>query len=354
MADSYETDQIRIAEGGKMMRKTILCLLLTLCLVATVFAGCATAPTTQATTAPTDAKDRVLKVALILADTVESIYNRALYSSLMKLKDEGDKFELNYIENVTADNVTSVIRSYADQKYDVIIGHAGISRDTIYAIHKEYPDIAFLGGGYERLTPAPNVGAYDQAIHEACYLLGVIAGMITKSNVIGFVASKPLGNVTSLLHAYERGAKSVNKDIKVLSSYIESFYDPVKAKEQTNAQISQGADIVFGERDGVIQACQEAGIYAMAEKIDQSSIAPQTVLACASIRWESTFRDIFADVRAGRFKNMYYTKYVGSYAEGTCALDLSKTIAIPQNIQDKLAELDKQLKDNKLVIPFEP
>lgn len=339
------------------MKKKILSAILAVCLIAMTFAGCSSDNSSKSsnnTPAETTKTEEPLKVALVVSDTIESVYNRAMYSSLMILKDQGYNFELNYIENVTLDNATSVLRTYADSGYDVVICHAAVSRDATYAIHKEYPNTAFIGGGFNRETPAPNVGAYDQTLHEGSYLLGVVAGMMTKSNVIGFVASKPQGNVTSLVNAYKLGAEAVNPGVKVLISYIESYYDPIKAKECTNAQIAQGADIVFGERDGVIQACQEAGIYAMMEKIDQSEIAPETVLGCAVIRWENTMRDVFDDVKAGTFKNQYYTRYEGAFTDGTCALELSKTITIPQNVQDKVADVKNQLISGNLVVPFQP
>lgn len=343
------------------MKKGII-LLLVVCLIAMLFAGCGggtaeveePAGTGDAGTEAPEPEEEPLRVALVVSDTIESIYNRAMYSSLLALQDSGYNFDLNYIENVTLDSATSVLRTYADQGYDVIICHAAVTRDATYEIHKEYPDTVFLGGGYNRETPEPNVGAYDQAIHEASYLLGVVAGMMTETDVIGFVGSKPQGNVTSLVNAYKRGAETVNPEITVLISYIESYFDPVKAKESTLAQVAQGADIVFGERDGVIQACQEAGIYAMMEKIDQSEIAPETVLGNAVIRWENTLRDVFDAVRDDTFKAGYYTRYEGSFADGTCSMELSDTIPIPQEVLDKVAEVEDQLRSGELVVPFEP
>lgn len=298
-------------------------------------------------------QDEVLQVAFVVADSVESIYNRCMLLSLQRLQEAGDPFEFKYIENVTSDNAESVMRTYAEAGYDVIIAHAGVCRDAVAKIYSDYPGVVFMGGGNDWETPAPNVGAYDQAIHEGCYVQGVIAGLMTETNVVGYVAAMPTANITSEANAYERGVKSVNPDCQVLVSYMETWYDPVKAKECTNSQISMGADIVFGERDGVIQACQEAGIYAMAEKMDQSEIAPDTVIAQSIVRWDDALKEAFELVREGKFENRYYTEYEGAMADGICEVLINENV-VPSDIVKQAHTVEQQIINGELSVPFEP
>lgn len=315
--------------------------------------GKTVAPSDSAVSSTPGDQARVLQVAMVVADSVESIYNRCMLLSLQRLQESGDPFEFKYIENVTADNAESVMRTYAEAGYDVIIAHAGVCRDAVTKIYSDYPNVVFLGGGNDWETPAPNVGAYDQAIHEGCYVQGIIAGLMTKSNVVGFVAAMPTANITSEANAYERGVKAVNPDCEVLVSYMETWYDPVKAKECTNSQISMGADIVFGERDGVIQACQEAGIYAMAEKLDQSTIAPDTVIAQSIVRWDTALKEAFELVREGKFENRYYTEYEGAIAAGICEVLINENV-VPSDIVEQAHTVTQEIIDGKLSVPFEP
>ena len=176
---------------------------------------------------------------------------------------------------------------------------------------------------------------------------------MTKSNVVGYVAAMPTANITSEANAYTRGVKSVNPDCQVLVSYMETWYDPVKAKECTNSQISMGADIIFGERDGVIQACQEAGIYAMAEKMDQSDIAPETVIAQSIVRWDNTLKEVFDLIREGKFENRYYTNYEGSMAAGVCEVLINEDV-VPKEIVETARQVEEQIISGELVVPFEP
>lgn len=315
--------------------------------------GGTAAPSGSAAPSASGGGSEVLQVALVVSDSVESIYNRCMLLSLQRLQESGEPFEFKYIENVTSDNAESVMRTYAEAGYDVIIAHAGVCRDAVAKIYGDYPDVVFLGGGNDWETPAPNVGAYDQAIHEGCYIQGIIAGLMTKSNVVGYVAAMPTANITSEANAYERGVKAVNPDCEVLVSYMETWYDPVKAKECTNSQISLGADIVFGERDGVIQACQEAGIYAMAEKLDQSDIAPETVIAQSIVRWDTALQEAFGLVREGKFENRYYTEYEGAMAEGICEVLINEDV-VPADVVKQALEVKQQIIDGKLSVPFEP
>lgn len=335
--------------------KSLLAIVLLACLMVTVIGCFSSGDNSTGSENGSDkaATEEKIKVAFVMSDTVENIYNRAMMLSLNRLKDSGYPFELNIIEKVTSDTAESVLRTYAEQGYDVILCHAGVTRDAAINVYQEYPETVFLGGGNDWETPAPNVGAYDQVLHEGCYLLGVIAGLMTESNVIGCVGGMPTANVTSEFNAFERGAKAVNPEVVVHISFIESWYDPVKAKESTNTQISMGADIVFGERDGVIQACQEAGIYAMAEKLDQSEIAPDTVVANAVIRWDNTLREVFDLVREDKFENRYYTQYEGAMTAGTCEITYNEDI-LPKEVKDRVEKIKADIISGELVVPFEP
>ena len=304
------------------------------------------------TTAPEEKK---LKVGLCMTDTLENVWNRTIMLALDELKNQDYPFELRYVERLTRETMESAIRSFAAQGYDVIIVHASEGPDIVARVHDEFPNIAFLGGGSGWKPLEPNVGIYDQAIHESAYLCGVIAGMMTKTNVLGTIGAFPIPSVNSIFNAYKRGALSVNPKVKLKVSYIESWYDPVKAKEAALAQISAGADYILAERDGVFQGCQEKGVYAFGDKIDQHEVAPNTVVTCALINWAPVLKKAFDRVRAGNFKAESYTRYVGSMADGTTALAPYYTFEkkLPQKVKEKVAEVTKKIKDGSLVVPYE-
>lgn len=199
----------------------------------------------------------------------------------MKLEEDGYNFEWAYTENCTTDNIESVIRSYCDAGYNVILGWAGISRDAIAAVHSEYPDIAFMVSGSDVVLEEPNMCAMDANPCDAGFILGAIAALKSESGVIGSVGAKPTGNENALMNCYAQGAKYVNPNIKVKTTWINSYYDPVKTKEVCNALIAQGVDVILGDRDGYLDACQEAGIYALGNKVNSIEKGPDFILGCS-------------------------------------------------------------------------
>jgi basic membrane lipoprotein Med (substrate-binding protein (PBP1-ABC) superfamily) len=101
---------------------------------------------------------------------------------------------------------------------------------------------------------------------------------MTKTNVLGVVAAMPVEEVNRIVNAFISGARQVNPSVKVKVKYIDSWFDPTKAKELALAMIDAGADVLYAERDGVIQAAKERGKLAIGNMLDQASLAPDTVI----------------------------------------------------------------------------
>jgi basic membrane protein A len=170
-----------------------------------------------------------------------------------------------------------VLRQFARDGYQLIMGDAFAAEDTARRVAKEFPKTAFVFGSGQ--GPAdPNFSVFDNWIHEPAYLSGLIAGKMTKSNVVGSVAAMDIPEVDRLVNAFCAGAKEANSNVKCKVTFIGSFFDPPKAKEAALAQIGAGADVLFAERFGVIEAAKDKGALAISNMSDQSSLAPETVI----------------------------------------------------------------------------
>lgn len=327
--------------------KTLVVLVLVVCALTTAFA--AGQPDAAKTARP------AFKVAFVMGDVVESTWNRTMMLSLLKLQDEGYPFELKYVEQLTRETIEGALRSFAEQKYNLIIMHFAGGRDTLYKIYQEYPDVVFLGGGYGYKPEGTNFGAYDQCMHEAVYLCGVIAGMMTKTNQLGGVGAFPNPNIDYLFNAYWRGARSVNPNVVLKVSYTSSYFDPVKAREATLSLIADGADYIFAERDGVFGACEEKGVFVFGGNIDQHEIAPKAVITTALVNWAPMLRRVFDEVQAGTFKGGYQTVYEGAMAAGLTGLApyYGFDSILPANVKNKVEEVKAKIIDRSLVIPLE-
>jgi basic membrane protein A and related proteins len=175
-------------------------------------------------------------------------------------------------------------------------------------VAQDYPEVAFvMGSSFE---PAdPNFSVFDNFIHEPSYLTGMVAGGTTKSNVIGMVGGYAIPEVNRLMNAFMQGALSVNPDVKFLVTFINSWYDPPKAKEAAFAMIDAGADIMYAERFGVSDAAKERGIKAIGNVIDTSADYPGTILASALWHMEPTVDTAIGAVVDGSYAAADYGQY---------------------------------------------
>jgi basic membrane lipoprotein Med (substrate-binding protein (PBP1-ABC) superfamily) len=156
----------------------------------------------------------------------------------------------------------------------------------------EFPDIAWVYSGSGNDPYGDNAYWVDVYIHEPSYLAGIVAGSITETNVLGAVGAFPFPNVNIPLNAFLDGAQSVNPDVEMKVTYIESWFDPPKAKESALAQVAAGADIVYAERFGPFEACNEEGCLAFGHFLDQTSLAPEIVIGSPEARWDPNIVNI--------------------------------------------------------------
>jgi len=217
-----------------------------------------------------------IKIAGVFGTPIEEPWVNQIHVALLKAKSD---LGVEYIwsENVKASDFGRVLREHAQKGANLVMGDAFTDEEASRRAAKAYPKVAFVMGS--GIGPAdPNLGVFDNWIHEPAYLSGMIAGKLTKTNTIGAVAAMAIPEVNRLVNAYRAGAKEVNKDVKCKFSFIDSFFDPPKAKEAALAQIEAGVDAVYAERFGVIEAAHDKGIIAFSNMSDQSAIAPETVV----------------------------------------------------------------------------
>ena len=147
----------------------------------------------------------------------------------------------------------------------------------------------------------PNVAVFDNWIHEPAYLLGILAGGLTETNKVGVVGGVPVPEVNRITQAFIDGCKAQNPDCVVLVTFINSWFDPAAAKEAALAQIDSGADVLFAERFGVIEAAAENGLWSFGNMSDQNSLAPESVVSSAVWNMDPTVDYLIDQVGKGAF-----------------------------------------------------
>ena len=253
---------------------------------------------TTPTAAPESGK---LKVFGAYATPLEEPWDNVIHAALQAAQQRGD-IEYTYSDDIGySGDMERVLREEATKnKPDIIFGDAFGNRDGVAKVASEFPNIAFVFGS-DGGPQNPNLAVFDNWIHEPAYLCGLIAGKMTKSNTIGVVAAMPIPEVNRLANAFIQGVKEVNPEAKVLVSFINSFFDPAKAKEAALAQIDAGADILYAERAGVIEAAAEKGLFAFGNLEDQNKIAPDYVLTSPVWNMGPTVDYVVKQVKGGTF-----------------------------------------------------
>ena len=247
-----------------------------------------------------------IKVAGIYTQPIQQKWDARLHLALLASEANGG-IEYVFSEKVANTDYIRVLREYCESGVKLIVGEAfGISKEA-RKVADEYPEVSFLmGDPFE--AHGSNFSVFDNYIHEPCYLMGIIAGSMTKTNKLGMVGGYPIGEVNRLFHAFINGAKSVNPKIEVKVTFIGSWYDPPKAKEAAFAQIESGVDILYAERAGVVDAARDKGILAFGNVNDMNKEENGKDVVVTSALWhmESAVAHAISRVKAGTFSAENY------------------------------------------------
>jgi basic membrane lipoprotein Med (substrate-binding protein (PBP1-ABC) superfamily) len=295
-----------------------------------------------------------LKVAAMLGSPVEQQWVGRVHDALVAAQKRGD-IDYQLSENVEDADMIRVLREYAEQGVDLIVGEVYPVEREARQVAKDYPNVAFLLGS--SLKPQePNFAVYDNWNQDASYLGGLIAGSITKSNTVGVVGAYPIPEINRLAGAFKQGVCEVNPKAKVLVNYIGSFYDPPKEKEAGIALIDSGADVLYAERFGAIAAAKDRNIPAISNLTHYEQQFRDTVIT--STLWHAEpFIDAAIDqVRKGQFKAIDYGEKFGLMKDGGASLaDLGPwEQKLPKQVLDLVRQREKEILDGKFQATIVP
>lgn len=323
---------------NRLPRRTLL-LAATLTLAASPLAALA-----QAKAAP-----KKLRVAAIYTVPVEQQWVSRIHKALNAAVARG---EIDYVfsENVANADYERVMRQYAEARHDLLIGESFAVEAAARKVARDYPKTAFLMGSSGK-PQAPNFSVFDNYIQEPAYLTGMIAGGMTKSNRIGMVGGFPIPEVNRLMNAFMMGAKEVNPKVEFMVTFINSWFDPPKAKEAAFAMIDKGADVMYAERFGVSDAAKERKVLAIGNVIDTQAQYPETVVASALWHMEPTVDEALKRVRAGTFAAEDYGRFSHMGAQGSSLAPLgSFEKKVPADLVKRVREKEAAILAGKFKV----
>jgi len=290
-----------------------------------------------------DSEDSTLVVFGAYATAIEEPWDGVIHSALLGLEESGD-IEYSFVDDIGyAGDMSRVLTEVAAQDSpDIIFGDAFGNEEAVREVAASNTEIAFVfgsGGG----PVEPNFSVFDNWIHEPAYLAGLLAGGASESNVVGIVAGFPVPEVNRLANAFAEGAQEANPDVEVLTTFINSWFDPATAREAALAQIDAGADVLFAERFGVIEAAQENGLLAVGNMSDQSGLAESTVITSAVWSMGPTTGYVVDQVRAGSYQAQDLKDFsmIGKGGASLAPVDTSLVSAdAAELVEARLAEIE--------------
>ena len=222
----------------------------------------------------------------------------------------GAQVKTTFVENVPATaDAERVIRQLAAAGNDLIFTTSFGYMEPTLKVAKLFPKVHFEHNtGYKT---APNVATYEARFHEGAYLLGVLAGKMTKSNTLGFVGSFPIPEVIRNIDAMTLGAKSVNPNVKMKVIWVDTWYDPGKERQAAETLIAQGADVLGQNTDSpaVVQTAEKKGVYAFGWDSDMARYGPHSQLTANTQNWGVYYVDEVRKVLDGKWTGARQTKW---------------------------------------------
>jgi basic membrane lipoprotein Med (substrate-binding protein (PBP1-ABC) superfamily) len=244
------------------------------------------------------------RVGLVTPGSIaDAAWNSGAYRGLQLIRDSL-RAGVSHVEARTPAEQEEALRTYASKGFDLVFGHGFEFQGAAERVSTLYPATMFVVTSGERVQG--NVSPLIFRLHEASYLAGLVAGGMTRSNIIGFVGGIELPPIKLAEEAWIAGAKAINPAVSARSTYLNTFDDVAAGREAALALIQAGADMFHHNADqaalGVFQAVKESkSAYIFGANADQSSLAPERTLGSAVIDLPRAFLAVATEVKAGGF-----------------------------------------------------
>ncbi len=239
----------------------------------------------------------------------------------------------------------TAIRECIEEGCNVIFGTSWGYMDTMEALAEEFPDVVFSHGtGYK--NNGKNMNNYFGRIYQARYLSGIVAGMSTKTNLIGYVAAMGSENseVTGGIDAFALGVASVNPDAKVYVKVTNSWYSPTEETNCAVALIAEGCDVIAQHCDtpNPQLEAEKAGVYGIGYNTDMSVDAPKATLTSVIWNWSAYYTEAVKELIDGTWD---CSNYYGGMAEGLVDISPLNSDIVADGISEKVEEARKSIMD---------
>ena len=293
-------------------------------------------------------------VAIVVAGTFG---DRSFYDSSKaggdRLAKDFDNVEVKYIE-CNNDNHVVQMRNAADVSNIVVC--VGWEFYDIETVAPEYPNVDFIWIDNATENPVSNVLNITYAQNEGSFLAGYVAAATSKSGVIGAVGGEDSDTINDFIVGYKQGAAYAKADAKVEVNYTNDYDDPAKGKECAKALHDKGADVIFQiaskAGDGVFEAAQEGGFYAIGVDSDQKYINDAVIICSMKKEVGTSIYDAIAKYLSGD-KSLWGTTWVANLSDGYVSIgygEAGSTQQVPDDVKAAVEDLAKKITSGEIKV----
>jgi basic membrane protein A len=331
-----------------MKRTTSVVLALFLVVAMLLTFGCGQKDSGSTETPETDETVK-LKVAYVIPGSINDAGWCAIAYDALKAIEANFGAETSYAENVPTSDFEERYRAYAEEGYNVIIGHGFEFGDVAMKVARDYPDIKFIVTSTD-ISQEPNVASVQTNNYVGGYVVGAIAGIVTETNKVAYVGGMDIPSITNAGKGFIKGAKAVNPEVEAFETYTGDFHDVTKAKEVMESFLEKGVDVGVGNADfaslGPIEACKNKGAKVVGIIGNQNDVAPDNVVGSIEYSYVVALQGVMQDILDGKFEAKFYNS---GFKEGALIFyPNDKVITLEQKA--KVEDIIKQIVDGTLKV----
>lgn len=254
----------------------------------------------------------------------------------------------SFVESVLEGaDVTRVLTNFARKDYKIIFATAAGYLDFTREVARKFPDTVFMNiAAWD--SDEKNVGQYYGRLHEGRYLTGIVAGKMTKSNIIGFVAAHPIPGVIFAINGFALGARSVNPNVTIKVVWTNTWYNPNVEKQAALSLVDIGADVIAQHQDtpSPLMGAAERGKYGIGSESDMSKFAPDAYLTGTIWDWGDFYVRMVEAVKNGTWKPK---RYFGGLDDGVVSIAPIAAV-VPDDVKALVDQKKQEIISGKLRI----
>ena len=276
------------------------------------------------------------KVAIVAPSASNDLaFTQSIVDAVNRLIDDGVVGEVAITDGTfVVEDAAVAIREYANDGYDLVIAHGSQYGGSLQEIAPDFPETSFAWGTAADTFGLPNVFAYEAASDQGGQVMGIMAAALSGNNNVGIVGPIEVGDAKLYVDGFRAGVLTQSPSATVNVNYIDSFSDVALAAEAAQSLIGNGADVMSGTAQmtvGAVGVASTEGVLWFGTQSNQTSLAPEIVVASQVYHWEHILEEIVEKVQDGTLGGETYKI---TFANDGLVIEYNEDFDLPDEVKD--------------------